>query len=300
MENSRIGKLMFLETLILGAAATAVGIAFGVFFSKIITMFLLKMTMSSFSGDISFSIGISAIIITIVLYFGIFCLMGLSGLRVINKSNLVDLFKGAKVSEGKSAGSYVLLVMSLILISYGYYLAFTLEAEEIVQMMLTILVIVVIGTYLFFWGGFQKILYILKLNKKIYYKNANLVATSLLAHRAKTMATTMATIAILVAIGTTAISFGYVLIQTAEEQTYEQNGFDLYFYTGDETLTNDVHAIFDKHDNTIVDEIRFERYMTRPEGINIPERRKYFFGKDRYLRAYSESQYNAMLTFQKI
>jgi len=192
---------------------------------------------------------------------GIFCLMGLSGNRVINKFKLVDLFKGAKISEGRSKGSYFMLVLSLALIIGGYYLAVTLGAMQVITFMVVILIMVIVGTYIFFWGGFQKLIHILKLNKRVYYKDANLISTSLLSHRSKTMASTMATIAILVAVGTTAISFGYTLFATAGEAVNKQNHFDLYFYTDDVKMVDKVHDVFDKYDNEITNSI--------PTPINI-------------------------------
>lgn len=299
MKNSRIGKLMFLETLALGSVAIIVGIALGVFFSKLITMILLKMTMSDYAGNISFSIGPRAILYTVIVFFAIFCLMGLSGLRVINKFKLVDLFKGSKVSESKTKGSFILLIISLLLIIAGYYWAFSLKAMEVVKMMLNILIIVVVGTYLFFLGGFQKVLYLIKKNKRRFYKGTNLISTSLLSHRVKTVSTTMATIAILVAIGTTAISFGYSLFKTSEVNTYNSDGFDLYFYTDDEQVLKDVHDVFEKYNNKILDEIKFERYVIRPERVDIPEDIAYMFENFDYFGVYSESGYNDLAQLSK-
>lgn len=151
------------------------------------------------------------------------------------------------------------------------------------------------GTYLFFWGGFQKLIHILKLNKKLYYKDANLVSTSLLSHRTKTMASTMATIAILVAVGTTAISFGYTLFATAGDTINNQNHFDLYFYTDDTDLTEKVHDVFEKYDNEITNEIQFERYVTQPELVDFPTNYGEFLEKRNVFRIYSENQYNKIV-----
>lgn len=142
MQNSRIGRLLFLETLSLGVVATIVGIGLGIGFSKLTTMILLKMTLAEFTGDVSFDIEPSAIYITSIIFVGIFCLMGLSGNRVINKFKLVDLFKGSKMAEGRSKGSYLILAISLALIIGGYYLAVTLGAMQVITFMVLILIMV--------------------------------------------------------------------------------------------------------------------------------------------------------------
>jgi len=90
MTNMKIGKLLFLETIIVGMATLVIGIGLGTFFSKLVAMFLLEISLSNFVGGIAFSIDLGSILITILLFFTIFCIMGLSGLRVILKFELVD------------------------------------------------------------------------------------------------------------------------------------------------------------------------------------------------------------------
>lgn len=301
MQNSKIGLLLFIETLFLGLVALIVGIALGIFFSKLFTMLLLKMVMSTYSGDIKFVIEGNAILITFLIYFGVFCIMGLSGTRIINKFQLVDLFKGERISEKKSKGSYFLLAISLILILGGYYFAISPDAVEVVILMIPIIIVVILGTFLFYIGGFQKVLYLIKRNKSSFYKKTKLIPISMLSHRSRTMATMMATITVLVAIGTTVIAFGYTLYQGAEQQTYDSNSFDMYYYTNDETVNEDAHAIFNKYNIAIDDEITFDRYVSKPTSENIPDSYNYLFDNDSsiYLLTYKESVYNQIANITK-
>ena len=296
MENSKIGRMLFFETLLLGLAALAAAILLGVFLSKLLTMILLKMVMSAYSGDIAFSIEPAAIIITCIMYLGIFAVMGLSGRRLISRFQLVDLFKGDKVSEGKSKGSYFMLILSVILILLGYFFAVSPSAGVVVIMMLPIIVVVVVGTYLFFLGGFQKIMHLIKRNKRSYYKKTKLISISLLSHRSRTMATMMATIAILVAIGTTAIAFGYTLFQNSESQAYDMSVFDMYYISDDDTLTEDVNAVFGKYGVDITDEIAFQRYESAPDFVNASDD---FSGYTSPIVTYKESEYNRIASIAK-
>lgn len=295
MQNSKISRLLFLETFIIGIIALVVGIALGIFFSKLLAMILLKMLMAGFSRNVAFAVETDAMLITVLIYFGIFIIMGLSGTRVINKFQLVDLFKGDKVSEGKTKGSYVMLIISAILILGGYYFAISPNPMIVLALMIPIIIVVVLGTYLFYLGGFQKIMYFIKRNKKRYYKKSKLIPISLFSHRTRTMATMMATIAILVAIGTTAIAFGYTLYQGAEQQTYGTNCFDTYFYTDDEAVINDVHHIFKEHGVEITDEITFQRYVSQPSITDVTDG---LFGESAAM-TYKESEYNRIVDIAK-
>ena len=156
MENAKIGRMLFLETLILGLAALATAIVLGIFLSKLLTMILLKMVMSSYSGGIEFAIEPAAIIATCIIYAVIFMFMGLSGRRLVGRFQLADLFKGDKVSEGRSKGSYVMLVVSILLIATGYFLAVLPSAGLVIIAMIPVIIMTVVGTYLFFLGGFQR------------------------------------------------------------------------------------------------------------------------------------------------
>ncbi len=291
MENAKIGRMLFLETLILGFAALATAIVLGIFLSKLLTMILLKMVMSAYSGGIAFSIEPAAVIATCIIYTVIFMFMGLSGRRLISKFQLADLFKGDKVSEGRSKGSYVMMVLSILLIATGYFLAVLPNAGVIIIVMIPVIIVTVVGTYLFFFGGFQKVMHLLKRNKKALYKKTRLVSTSLLAHRSRTMASMMATIAILVAIGTTAVAFGYTLFQNAESQTYDTSVFDVYLISEDKTLTQDVKDVFEENGVNITDEITFERYESSPEILNAS---RDFSGLTEPIGTFKQSDYNAI------
>jgi putative ABC transport system permease protein len=120
MPNGKIGKLLFIETLMVGITALIAGIGLGIFFSKLTAMILLNMIVPDYVGTVAFSVSVPSVFITASVFIGIFCVLGLGGLFIINRFELVDLFKGDKTSEGNPKGSWILLAVSLGLIGYGY------------------------------------------------------------------------------------------------------------------------------------------------------------------------------------
>lgn len=301
MTNGRIGKLLFLETMIVGTTALIIGILVGMFFSKLIAMILLDISFASFTGDIKFTIAPKAAYITAAIFMSIFCVMGLSGLIVINKFELVDLFKAHKVSEGKSKGSVIALIVSLILIGSGYYLASSSNPIIVVKSAIPILLLVISGTYLFFWGGLPKVLSLMKNSKSNYYKGVNLIPVSAFSHRMRSIGTVMATIAVLSAVATTAIATGYTLYYNLENNVYEQLGYDMYFYGGQEEVLDDVEAAFAAHGNKIIEEFTAQRY-TCSSSIEVSgvENSLYFkITNDDYFRVYPESLYNKLMSMTR-
>lgn len=300
MTNGRIGKLIFLETIIVGFTSLTVGIAVGIFFSKLMAMLLLDISMASFTGNITFTIERKAIYTTAIMFVSIFSLMGLSGFWVINKFELVDLFKAEKQSEGKSEGSYLVLTLSLLLIGIGYYIAYSGNAYTVVMMALPILGLVVVGTYLFFWGGLPKVLSLIKKNRTSYYQGVNLISTASFSHRMKSIGSVMATIAVLSAVATTAIATGFTLYKNSESNVYDMVGYDLYFYDNENSnLLEDVEKSFENHNVQITDRYTVSLYRAYPELESIIVNGIKYYEKGDYFRVYSQSVYNELIRLSK-
>lgn len=300
MTNGRIGKLLFLETMMVGMVSLIIGLGVGIFFSKLLAMILLNISVASFKGDVAFTFSIEAIFITVAIFLSMFSLMGLSGLRVINQFELVDLFKAQKVSEGRVKGSVIILSLSLILIGTGYFLASSSNPYNLVLSAIPILVLVIIGTYLFFWGGLPKVLSIIKSNKRNYYKGVTLISTSAFSHRMKSIGSVMATIAVLSAVATTAIATGYTLYSNIEINAYDVVGYDMYFYGGQEKVLEDVKTAINSHGNEITDEFTTQRYTCTPKVKHITAEHSMFeINEDDYFRVYSQSIYNKLIKMSK-
>lgn len=299
MTNGRIGKLLFMETMIVGIVALLIGIFLGIFFSKLLAMILLSLSVASYQGDVEFTLSIKAILLTASLFLSIFSLMGLSGLHVISRFELVDLFKAQKVSEGRLRGSSIILAASLILIGAGYYLASNPNPIIVVKSAIPILFLVICGTYLFFWGGLPKVLSITKRNKNNYYKGVNLISTSAFSHRMKSIGSVMATIAVLSAVASTAIATGYTLYKNIEVNTYDTIGYDMYFYGGQEKVLGDVTATINHH-SKITDEFTVQRFTCKPEVKHISTHYSMFqITEEDYFRVFSESTYNKLIMISK-
>lgn len=299
MSNFRIGKLLFLETLLVGTATLAVGISAGIFFSKLMAMFLIDLCLSNFVGDVSFTIDPLSISVTAIMFYTIFCLMGLASFRVIYRFELVDLFKADKISEGKYKGSVTVLILSVALIAAGYIIASNSNPAVVVLGAIPILILVISGTYLFFWGGMPKVLSLIKRNKSVYYRGANLISTSAVSHRMKSIASVMATIAVLSAVAATAIATGFTLYGNAERNTYSNIGFDLVYYGGDETLKNKVDEVFAKNNVKINLEKSIKLYEAAPETKDIVVGTRQHLTDGDPFRVYSETEYNALAAASK-
>lgn len=288
MTNAKIGRLLFTETLIIGTAALVAGICSGVFCSKLTAMILLNFTLAYFVGDIPFVVAPQAVWFTAVPFALVFMLMGAAGRRVIARVELVELFKGSKLPETNIRGSMFYLIASLALIGTGYYWATLKNPAKLVLLAIPILIVVIAGTFLFFWGGLPQVLGWLRKNRLRYFHGENLIALSIFGHRIRSIGSVMAVIAVMSAVGVTAIATGYTLYGSMEASTYDQLNFDLYFHGGRE-VHDEVHNVFAKHGIKIVDEYTVTRYQVKVVQIDPQQT------VERVFRIYSESDYNRLI-----
>ncbi|WDV45124.1 ABC transporter permease [Clostridiaceae bacterium M8S5] len=305
MTNMDIGLMLTIETFIVGVTSLIIGITTGVVFSKLMVMILLTITLPEITTNITFAIGFRSILYTTVIYLFIFAVMSLFGMRVINKFQLVDLFKAHKMSEKKSKGSYIMLIVGLALIAYGYFMACNSDTYYLVKHSIPILILVIIGTYLFFWSGLPKVLNIIKKNKRNYSNGLKLISTSSLSHKMRTISSVMSSIAILSAVATTAIASAFTLYYNVERSCYKVNGFDMYFYESNNSVKEEVMELLKRHNNEMLGEITIDRFVTYPKIVfnsNTPDNGKiqrYTLKKDTPFRVYTESTYNKAILLSR-
>ncbi|MDD2430544.1 MAG: ABC transporter permease [Firmicutes bacterium] len=300
MSNWKIGTLLFLETMLVGLVALLVGLGAGVFFSKLNAMFLLNLALDGVVDNIAFTLDPRAIYYTVLPFSVVFVLMGLSGLRVVSKFELVELFRAGKMAESRFEGSVLILLVSLLLIGTGYYIAWIPDVRVVSSQAISILLLVIVGTYLFFWQGLPKVLNIFKRHKGKYYIGENLISVSLFSHRMRSIGSLMATIAVLSAVAATAISTGFSLYRNITINAYNTVGFDMYFYGGQETIMPEIEAAFLSEGVQILDSFTTERYQTRPkfEPVII-DNIELLNSEQGYFRVYSESIYNKLIQISR-
>lgn len=204
IENREIGLLLFFETLMIGTVALVTGIIFGIVFSKLMLVVLLKIIGLNLS--IPFSISFKAILNTFILFICLFLFIAFQSNRIIYKFKLIELFKASKVSEKRKGSSKLLAVLSILLIAFGYinYILVT-KGNDLIMASVITLGVVVVGTFLFFSSFMYFVIKTEKNNESKFYKGLNMISTSQLMYRIKSNAKMLSIISILSAATLTAI-----------------------------------------------------------------------------------------------
>jgi putative ABC transport system permease protein len=200
LKKKTIGRMLFYENLIMGVLALAVGILFGTILSKLLSMILIHLMGST--SEIDFGFSLEAIAQTALVFMVIILFTSIQGYRLIYRFKLIELFNAAKKGEQQPKASLISSIIGVILLAISYWLILRPFPEEMtieyIQLNYgTALIILIIGTHLFFRSVTVSLLKLTQKKKGYYYKGTNLIETAQLIFRLRGNARTFTLIAIL-------------------------------------------------------------------------------------------------------
>ncbi|APC40111.1 FtsX-like permease family protein [Clostridium estertheticum] len=244
MSKKQVVKLNIIENLITIAFAFCSGIILGLIFNKFFIMLLYVMI--RVTGDVSFQISLEALKFCSIVFGAMFIIISIHGSKLIYRDNLIDLFNSSKKAEKGLKVSHltmIISILSIVFLGYGYYIAIRNLAANILLTPIVVL-LVVIGTILFFTSFTSLIIYISKKNEKSLFKGTKLIYISQLYYRYKGNVGTLSVIAITTSVALCASIFCFGFFNKVEENSRNMRPFSIEYANG----TNNTDKIFE---NTI-------------------------------------------------
>lgn len=300
MPYNRIGRLVLIENTIIGIIALIIGIGFGILFSKLLTMALLSLLGEFLQIEPIFIIDKTAIIQTIGIFIGIFLLIGLHSYLLVYRFKIIELFNAEKVGEKRIKGSYPLLIVSILMISGGYYLASSGNALEILNNFFPILFLTICGTFFLFIKGLPIIIKPISNHQNLYYKTTNLLSLSSFLYKIKSNAVLMSTIAILSAVAMTAVAITYSLYFSSSNASYNNSKYDLCYEIKDEDIDSKVDEIFLNNNKDIKYDVKIDVFTSTISTKYISVNGKDYFDEPTKVQIMSKSDFNELLKNQPV
>lgn len=196
LEKKHIILIQTYETVILSGISLVLGIFLGLAFSKISELFLFSLIGIDAAKD--FTVSISSIISTTLVYSTIFFFVLLNIIRMIIKSNPIELIRQDTAGEKEPKANWLVALIGFITLGSGYYLAqYISDPVSAIAFFFVAVILVIIGTFCLFTSGSIVILKALRRNKNFYYKTKNFTAVSGMIYRMKRNAAGLANICIL-------------------------------------------------------------------------------------------------------
>lgn len=196
MEKGHIAKVMFWEMIITFLISVGIGLAFGILFNKLLTMFLYQLT--GLKEQISFYISKRGCLYTVEWFGGIYIATFLYNFMKIQMANPIELLRSVNTGEREPKTKLFLSLIGLICLGIAYYIAITTENPlEVITLFFIAVILVIIGTYCLFVAASIALLKMLRKNKKYYYQTRHFTAVSGMIYRMKQNAAGLANICIL-------------------------------------------------------------------------------------------------------
>ncbi|MGG3974252.1 ABC transporter permease [Bacillus paranthracis] len=207
-KKHKVTLLMFIETIVLGAASLAIGITVGVGLAEGIGQLLMKQL--EFAGEGYKAFYLPSMTVTCIFFLALFVLSAIMNSIKLSRISVLQLVHADAQTErvavkGKMTG--LVAFLAVILLGIGY--ASMIYMEKLREMgILIALVTTTAGTYMLFGSLLPVIIKKLKSNKKRSEKGLNAFTFAQLNFRINSLTKVLATVAMLVALGAGAISGG--------------------------------------------------------------------------------------------
>ena len=207
-KSTRIGLLIFSETLLTGLLAVLLGITLGLGLTTIVTKVLvgkLGLEITHYKAILP-----SAIIGTLLFFVIIFLLGALGNMRKLTRTSVIDLLHEDQTPINLNHHPIlrgIEAICGVLLLAVGYYVM-TLPTNYIYLLIPTALVTIIVGSFFVFNGFFTAIINYLLNKKSFSYRGINEFTLGQLKFRLQSYTKVLTMISILFALALGAITVG--------------------------------------------------------------------------------------------
>lgn len=226
-KGRKIAELIFVETFVVGVAATIVGILLGLGLTTIVEKLLtkqLEIAITHFSA-----VNGKAIAITLIFFAIIFLLAAVVNATTIVKKPVLSILKASETpapAKRKKVTLFFEAVFGIALLAIGYVMM-TLVMKLAFVALVIALITIVAGTYFFFHAVLIFILNLLKQTDSLALKGLNNFTFSQLSFRIQDYTRILSLVAMLFALALGAITVGLGFRNEIPKMTNQTTVYDL-------------------------------------------------------------------------
>lgn len=247
MSKMQTFVLSFIENFITTVGAFFLGITLGLIFNKFFLMLLY--TMIGAHGDVKIQLSLKAFGVCFVVFGFMFILISIHSFILMHKGNIIELFNASRKTEEDLKVSFItsfIALLSIIFLGVGYYIAIKKITFNI-NLAYVVVLLVVIGTILFFIGITSCIIYFSKKNEKNLFKGTKLIAISQISYRFKSNVSTLSVISVTTTIALCAMIACFGLFDKVEENTRYVRPFSVEYIKDNDRIDKIFQDTVKKH-----------------------------------------------------
>ncbi|MEG7926997.1 ABC transporter permease [Bacillus cereus] len=269
ISQRQLKRLLFTENMIIGILSIFIGIQGGLVFSNFFLLVTSKLTSAK---GLYLYWPTEAIIVTTVTFIILFLIVSTFTPMFIRTRKTAHLIKGNKKMPAEKRPSILISLFALICLGLCYYIAGyprgyvtekNVQNGSVFFIMLSILPLVIVGTYLFFSQTFLLFIYILKKSRKFYLKQINMLWISDLVSRTRSNINVLFIVSMLSALAFTIIIGLFAANNNTKASVLERYPVPFtYTSEGDNSLEQ-------KHISTIETELTTNNFLYKKYKFTV-------------------------------
>ncbi|WP_438059364.1 FtsX-like permease family protein [Streptococcus ruminicola] len=282
MNRRQVGLVSTIELAIMFVGVIVIGSILSAIFSQL--FYLIFVNLLHYDKFV-LTLSPLAFMFAAFAFVAIFVLLEVINLVIIHRSSPLALFKRQEKGEKEPRGNIILALLSIISLGIGYYMSISsakVAALVVVYRFFIAVVLVIIGTYLFYVSFMTWYLKRRRKNKNYFYQPEHFVTTAQMIFRMKQNAVGLANITLLatmtfVTIATTTSLYvsgqnqANILFPKNTQITFSNNGYvekDSRIISEDEFKEEFQNQIVDKLDKPSSDYITYQSAMSSASLAN--------------------------------
>ena len=268
MNKGQVGWVSTIELAIIFLFLILLGSAFSAIFANF--LYLIFVNIVNYN-QLILSLNPLAFFLNTLLFLGIFFILNLVGLHQIGKTSPLSLFRSQEKGEKEPRGNLILAFLSILFIGVGYGISIyskDLSALEVLLLFFIAVVLVILGTYLFYISFLTWYLKKRRGNKAYFYQPKNFVTTSQMIFRMKQNATGLASITLLAVMAFVSIGTSSALYLNTQNQANRSFPLNTKIIGESESFSNTNQQIETYLHQQLGDDLQMISYTT--SLISIP------------------------------
>ncbi|SFK17082.1 MULTISPECIES: FtsX-like permease family protein [unclassified Bacillus (in: firmicutes)] len=272
MGRSTISRMLVTETFLVGVISLVSGLILGIGVSQGLSTFALKL-FDLPMNKYKFAISTGAIGKT-VLYFGImFVLVMLFNVYVVSKYKIIDLLTAGRKNEEIKFKNPIIYLITFILcvvsLGFAYSSVLKIGLDFRNPMLIVSILLGILGTLLFFFSLSGFILYVVKKNKKVYFKGLNIFIIKQLNSKVNTNFISMSLICIMLFITMTVLSTGISFKRSMDASLKGLTPFDASILLENKDESYNIEDVLNKFDFKISKNEKYVSYNVHHTGMKV-------------------------------
>ncbi|OJD56788.1 FtsX-like permease family protein [Bacillus sp. NH11B] len=301
MGRRNISRILVTETFLVGVISLVSGLIIGIGVSQGLSTFALKLFELPIN-KYKFAISTGAIGKS-VFYFGImFLLVMLFNVYVVSKYKIIDMLTAGRKNEDVKFRNPLIYVITFIMcvasLGYAYVTVLKIGLNFMNPMFMVSIILGIIGTLLFFFSLSGFILYVVKKNKKVYFKGLNIFIIKQINSKVNTNFISMSVICLMLCLTLVALSTGISFNRMMDAAMKEVTPFDASITLENKDESYTIEDVLNKANFKISNNEKYVSYNVYQTGMEVvdfvPELKDYNHSID-FIKV---SDYNKILNLK--